>query len=73
MKLALPIAVAIAGTTSLLGACATDSGYMAYTGKNQPIGPCRYEKRLGSNLKKTRCEPARDDSGKLDMIGTVER
>lgn len=72
MKLTSPITVAIAATT-LLGACAAEPSYMGYTGKNRPIGPCRYEKSSGSNIKRMNCEPARDDAGKLEMIGTISR
>ena len=71
MKLTLTIAATMTGLT-LLGGCATDPGYVAYTGENQPL-VCRQEKRLGSNLKTTRCDPARDDAAKLEMIGTISR
>ena len=71
-KLTLPIAAAIASTTLLLGACATESSYKGYTGKNRPIGNCRQERGLGSNIKKTNCGPARDESGKLRTMGTID-
>ena len=71
-KLTLPIAVATASTTLLLGACVTESSYKGYTGKNRPIGNCRQERSLGSNIKKTNCEPARDDSEKLRTIGQID-
>ena len=72
MKLTPTIAVAIASTL-LLGACATEPNYAGYTGQNQPIGPCRYEKSPGSNMKRMNCEAPRDDAGKLEMIGTISR
>lgn len=71
-KLTLPVAAAIASTTLLLGACATESSYKGYTGKNRPIGNCRQERGLGSNIKKTNCDAARDDTEKLRTIGTID-
>ena len=73
MKPKLLIPLTLAASTLFIGACATEPGYMAYTGKNRPLGPCRREKDRGSNLIKTICEPARDDADKLEMIGTIHR
>ena len=65
--------LALAGATLLLGACATDQSYTGYTGKNrQAVGNCVRERSVGSNIKRSRCGPARDDQGKLRTMGTFD-
>ena len=67
------LTMTLAGAALLLGACATDPNRTGYTGNNrEPASNCRVEKRTGSNIKKARCGPARDDSDRLRTIGTID-
>ncbi|MEM7501679.1 MAG: hypothetical protein AAF417_06525 [Pseudomonadota bacterium] len=63
----------LVGATLVLSACANHEGYTGYTGKNrETVGNCVRERSVGSNIKRSRCGPARDDQDRLRTMGTFD-
>ena len=63
----------LSGLALSFAACATNPDQVANTGATrEKTENCRYERSLGSNIKKARCGPARDDRDRLKTMGSVD-